>query len=57
MLVYFTDKRVRVSGGPYEFEGRAEYLMDDGTYGTVCDTKFKYIYWPSVYCRQHGYLR
>ena len=49
--------RTRLSGGLYPHEGRAEYLMDNGTWGTVCDTSYGVIHWPSVFCREAGYLR
>jgi hypothetical protein len=51
------DPKVRLAGGPYPHEGRVEGRMADGTWGSVCDTSYGLPYWPSVLCREYGYLR
>ena len=53
----YSDPPVRLSGDSRKYLGRAEGRMENGTWGTVCDTGWDINYWPSVYCREIGYLR
>lgn len=47
---------IRLAYGAYADEGRAE-MFRDGEWGTICDNAFAPAGWPSLFCKQLGWVQ